>query len=200
MYVAFEGIDTAGKSTQIALAKDAFSDAVVTKEPGGTELGMKIRALLLESGCVTPRSETLLFLADRAEHIEKVIRPNLHRIILSDRSFISGIAYAHIHEKLPIDILLQLNRFATDGIFPDRIVLLRMDEKVLRTRLERKRRDAIESRGIEYMMAVQKCMLELLDLLQIDHIAIDAAQPAEKIAEAIKNYLRQPFEKGYKKP
>jgi dTMP kinase len=191
MYVAFEGIDTAGKSTQIALLKDKMPDALLTREPGGTPLGEKIRAILLESGGASARSEALLFLADRAEHTERVIRPNLQKTILSDRSFLSGIAYAHVHEKLPVDVLLQLNRFATDNLLPDRIVLLKIDESTLRSRLDQKSHDAIERRGIDYMMAVQRCMEELLDLLGIDHIVVDAAEPPSAIAETIYNYLKE---------
>ncbi|WP_353662303.1 dTMP kinase [Hydrogenimonas sp. SS33] len=191
MYIAFEGIDTAGKSTQIERLRSRFDDVVVTREPGGTELGRRIRAILLDSGGVHPRAEALLFLADRAEHTERIIRPNRRRLILSDRSFISGIAYAHVHEKLPVDTLLQLNRFATDGLFPDAAVLLKLDEKTLQSRLGQKSRDAIERRGTGYMMAVQRTMEELLDLLAIDHIVVDAAQPVEAVTETLTQFIKE---------
>ncbi|MCF6200653.1 MAG: dTMP kinase [Hydrogenimonas sp.] len=190
MYIAFEGVDTVGKSTQIELLSERFDNVVVTKEPGGTALGERLREILLEDGGATPRSEVLLFLADRAEHTEKVVRPNLHRMILSDRSFISGIAYAHVHEKIEIDTLLQLNRFATSNIFPDRIILFHINKRDLRERMGKKSTDAIELRGIDYMMRVQKTMEEIVDLLQIDHILIDAAEPIEEINEKIYRYIK----------
>ncbi len=190
MYLAFEGIDTVGKSTQIERLARRFPDVVVTREPGGTELGKKIRTILLEGGKVLPRSETLLFLADRAEHTERVVRPNLHRLILSDRSFLSGIAYAHIHDSIAVDTLLQLNRFATANLLPDRIALFRIDESSLRERMAQKSGDAIETRGIDYMLRVQKTMEELLDLLQIDHILIDATAPVESITETLYRYIK----------
>ncbi|WP_457598245.1 dTMP kinase [Hydrogenimonas sp.] len=190
MYLAFEGIDTVGKSTQIERLSQRFPDSLVTREPGGTALGKKIRTILLEEGEVLPRSEILLFLADRAEHTERIVRPNLHRLILSDRSFLSGIAYAHVHDGIAVDTLLQLNRFATGGLFPDRIVLFRIDETSLRERMGQKSGDAIETRGIDYMLRVQKTMEELVDLLQIEHILIDATAPVDAITETLYSYIK----------
>ena len=86
MYIAIEGIDTAGKSTQIAALKKHFEQAVITKEPGGTAIGKEIRAMVLSAQTKNKRAEFLLFLADRAEHVKEVIEPNLHKTIISDRS------------------------------------------------------------------------------------------------------------------
>ncbi|WP_456450802.1 dTMP kinase [Hydrogenimonas sp.] len=191
MYLAFEGIDTVGKSTQIARLAERFDDALVTKEPGGTELGRKVRAILLDEGGLHPRTEMLLFLADRAEHTEKVIRPNLGRLIFSDRSFISGVAYAHVHQKIAIDTLLQLNRYATEGLFPDAVVLFKIDEKALTERLGAKAHDAIEKRGIGYMLRVQRTMEELTDLLGIDTLLVDATRPVEAITETITTFIKE---------
>ncbi len=190
MYIAFEGVDTVGKSTQIRELSKRFPDILVTKEPGGTELGKKIRTILLEEGDLFARSEVLLFLADRAEHTERIVRPNLHKIILSDRSFISGIAYAHVYDNIEIDTLLQLNRFATGNLFPDHIVLFYIDEKNLKERMNKKSSDNIEMRGIEYMLNVQKTMEELIDLLKIDYIKIDATEPVESITEKLFSYIK----------
>jgi len=191
MYIVFEGIDTVGKSTQIERLAKNFPDAIVTKEPGGTPLGKKIRKIVLEEGGIQPRSEILLFLADRAEHTESLIRPNLDKMILSDRSFISGIAYAHVHEKIDIEKLLELNRFATDSIFPDRIVLFTIDETTLKSRLSSKTSDAIEVRGIDYMMKVQQTMVDIVETLKIDYIKIDAKLPMDEITQKIINYIKQ---------
>ena len=94
MYILFEGIDGAGKSTQIARLAAAYPQAIVTKEPGGTKLGENLREILLKENDLDKRAEILLFLADRAEHFGKIIKPNLDKMILSDRSFVSGMAYA----------------------------------------------------------------------------------------------------------
>ena len=191
MYIAFEGIDTVGKSTQIERLAKIFPDAIVTKEPGGTPLGKKIRKIVLKEGGIRPRSEILLFLADRAEHTESLIRPNLDKMILSDRSFISGIAYAHVHEKIEIEKLLELNRFATDSIFPDRIVLFTIDEITLKSRLDSKTSDVIEDRGINYMMKVQQTMNDVIESLEISHIKIDAKLPMDEITQKIINFIRE---------
>ena len=92
MLVIFEGIDCVGKTTQINLLKEIYKDAIITKEPGGTKFGKKIRNLLLNGDEISKKAELFLFLADRNEHYEKVIKPNLNNLILSDRSLISGIS------------------------------------------------------------------------------------------------------------
>jgi len=190
MYIAFEGIDTVGKSTQIERLAKIFPDAIVTKEPGGTPLGKKIRKIVLKEGGIRPRSEILLFLADRAEHTESLIRPNLDKMILSDRSFISGVAYAHVYEKIEIEKLLELNRFATNSVFPDRIVLFTIDEATLKLRLNSKISDVIEDRGIDYMMKVQQIMIDIVESLEINHIKIDAKLPKDIITQKIINFIR----------
>ena len=190
MYIAFEGIDTVGKSTQIERIAKIFPNAVITKEPGGTSLGKKIRKIVLEDGDIQPRSEILLFLADRAEHTENLIRPNLDKMILSDRSFISGVAYAHVYEKIEIEKLLELNRFATNSVFPDRIVLFTIDEATLKLRLNSKISDVIEDRGIDYMMKVQQIMIDIVESLEINHIKIDAKLPKDIITQKIINFIR----------
>ena len=90
MLINFEGVDGVGKSTQINLLKQAYPDAIITKEPGGTQLGQMIREYLMSSASkISGRAEIFLFLADRAEHYEKVLKPNYGNLILSDRSFVS---------------------------------------------------------------------------------------------------------------
>jgi dTMP kinase len=191
VYLAFEGIDTVGKSTQIDRLAARFPGCVVTKEPGGTSLGERLRAIILDEGGLEPRAETLLFLADRAQHSERVIRPNLERLILSDRSFLSGIAYAHVLQGYPVDTLLQLNRFATGGLFPDAVVLFLIDEATLKARLGEKARDAIEKRGTGYMMRVQKALEELSDLLDLDTLVVDATRPVDEITEEIHHFIKE---------
>ena len=89
LYLALEGIDTCGKSTQIELLKRRFPRAIFTKEPGGSVLGKELRDILLHGNITSKKAEFLLFLSDRAEHIERVIAPRLGNLIISDRSLIS---------------------------------------------------------------------------------------------------------------
>lgn len=110
MLINLEGIDGAGKSTQIALLASTFKDAIITKEPGATPLGEQIRKIILgENLNISHQSEMFLFLADRAEHYEKIIKPNRDKIVFCDRSFVSGIAYAMTNLGLNLDEISREN-------------------------------------------------------------------------------------------
>lgn len=110
MYVVFEGVDCVGKSTQISLLKECFKEAVFTAEPGGTKLGTHLRELLLHKPYqLDKKTELLLFLADRAQHYDEVLKANQDKLIISDRSFISGMAYAKDFENEELlDLMLLL--------------------------------------------------------------------------------------------
>lgn len=190
MYVIFEGIDGAGKSTQIARLAAAFPQAIVTKEPGGTKLGENLREILLKENGLDKRAEILLFLADRAEHFGKIIKPNLDKMILSDRGFVSGMAYALTGGNFSFEELLNLNKFALQGIFPQKIVFFKADESTLRSRLDsRAQMDGIEARGFEYLLRVQDAMEEILQKLDVRYVTIDAALDEEKITNLIKEFI-----------
>ena len=190
MYILFEGIDGAGKSTQIARLAAAYPQAIVTKEPGGTKLGENLREILLKENDLDKRAEILLFLADRAEHFGKIIKPNLDKMILSDRGFISGMAYALAGGNFSFDELLNLNKFALQGNFPQKIVFFKADENTLRSRLNsRAQMDGIEARGFGYLLKVQDAMEEILQKLDARYITIDAAWDEEKITNLIKEFI-----------
>lgn len=189
MYLALEGIDTAGKSTQMANLRRCFPDAVFTKEPGGTAVGGEIRSLLLDKGVRSERAEMLLFLADRSEHIEEIIIPNRTGLIISDRSVVSGMAYAMVKEAFDIDEIVHLNRFATGGILPDFAVILRLSEMELIRRLGEKSRDTIESRGTEYLLSIQDELVRAAELLGIPTLVIDAAMEVDTITEQIEEII-----------
>ena len=190
MYVIFEGIDGAGKSTQIARLAAAFPQAIVTKEPGGTKLGENLREILLKENDLDKRAEILLFLADRAEHSGKIIKPNLDKMILSDRGFVSGMAYALAGGNFSFEELLNLNKFALQGNFPQKIVFFKADESTLRSRLgSRAQMDGIEARGFEYLLRVQDAMEEILQKLDVRYVTIDAAWDEEKITNLIKEFI-----------
>ncbi|GAA7257795.1 dTMP kinase [Helicobacter cholecystus] len=187
MYVAIEGIDTAGKSTQISLLQKAFPQAFFTLEPGGSELGKRLREILLESEMhLSDRAEFLLFLSDRAEHTHKVLLPHSNEFIISDRSLISGIAYA---QTLSFEQSIALNLFATQNIKPDLVILLELQKEELSKRLQAKKQDNIELRGLEYLLEIQNRMVLAAQKLGIRLERIDATLEIEEIHTRIKKAL-----------
>ncbi len=182
MYIAIEGIDTAGKSTQIELLKNDF-DALFIKEPGYTKTGAKIREMIFHDE-INKKTELFLFLADRSETVHKIIKPNLNKLIISDRSVISGIAYAH--EFFSFDMLVNLNKFATDGIFPQYVIILKLEKEELKKRLSQKQHDNIEKRGIDYLMNIQQNIINTCNRLEIPYLLIDASKSIDEIYFRIK--------------
>ncbi len=191
MYIAIEGIDTAGKSTQIELLKKNFENILFIKEPGWTDFGAKLREIIFNDD-ISKKSELFLFLADRAETVEKIVRPNLKKHILTDRSVISGIAYAM--EFFDFDMLVNLNKFATDGIFPEFIIILKLDEETLKQRLSQKSHDNIEKRGVKYLLNIQDNMTEVCNRLEIPYLLLDASNSIEEINFRIKKAVREYME------
>jgi len=186
MYIAIEGIDTAGKSTQIELLKKEFDNILFIKEPGFTKFGKKIRQIIFHDD-ISKKTELFLFLADRVETIEKVVKPNLNKHILTDRSVISGIAYAM--EFFDFNMLVNLNKFATDSIFPEYVIILKLDKDTLQYRLSQKRNDNIEKRGIDYLLNIQDNMIEVCNRLEIPYLLLDASKSVEEINFRIKKVI-----------
>ncbi|MBS4068000.1 MAG: dTMP kinase [Sulfurimonas sp.] len=191
MYIAIEGIDTAGKSTQISKLKEHFPYAIITKEPGGTEVGKEIREIVLSTKAKSKKAEFLLFLADRAEHVKEVIEPNRDKFIISDRSAISGIAYALVQGEIEEKDLVSLNHFATNGIYPQKVFLLYLTKEELEFRLSQKKLDGIELRGSAYLLNIQKAIIEAAKLLNIELITIDAKKSIDEIRDEILNNIRK---------
>jgi dTMP kinase len=199
-YIALEGIDTAGKSTQFEILKNKLNNAIFTKEPGGTNIGLEIREMVLNGRFQSEIATMLMFLADRAEHIEEVIKPNLDKVIVSDRSLISGIAYANIanmankeDNNFSIEKLLELNLLATSHILPTKMILLKLSKEELQYRLSQKENDAIESKGIDYLINIQdkleETILKLAFINNSKYIIIDAKLPKEEIARQIEEFI-----------
>lgn len=186
MYAVIEGIDTAGKSTQLELLKKKFPNAIFTKEPGGTPLGIKLRSMALNGEAKSEIAEMFLFLADRAEHIEELIKANQTNFIISDRSMISGIAYAN---QLEINKLIELNLIATSNNLPSHVILLELTPEELKFRLSQKQNDSIELRGIDYLINIQNRMKEAIIKLNINHIFIDASLEIEEIEKIIEDFI-----------
>jgi len=187
MYVVIEGIDTAGKSTQLDILKEKYQDALFTKEPGGTKLGKKIREIALNGEAKSHIAEMFLFLADRAEHNHEVILKNQDKMIISDRGFISGIAYA---KDFDMQQVIDLNLIALDNHLPDKIIMLELSQDELEYRLSQKQQDGIELRGIQYLMDIQNRMKQTIKTLNIDALIIDAKQPIQNIAKQIEEFIK----------
>ena len=137
LFVAFEGGEGVGKSTQIALAaawlRAQGHQVVETREPGGTPLGQELRRLVLDpAGHVTPRSEALIYAADRAHHVDTVIRPALAagQVVLTDRYIDSTLAYQGAGRGLSVPEARVITDWATAGLLPDLTVLLDLDPRV----------------------------------------------------------------------
>ncbi len=192
MYIALEGIDTAGKSTQIQALSKKFPDAIITKEPGATEIGKEIREMLLSARVESKKAEFLLFLADRAEHMLKVIEPNINtKMIISDRSAVSGVAYALTQGELKTQEIVSLNDFATNGVYPQKVFLLRLTKEELEYRLSQKELDGIELRGSKYLLDIQDAIIEATSLLNIELVEIDATLSREEITNNILNNINR---------
>jgi len=194
MYVVIEGIDTAGKSTQLEILKQKYPEAIFTKEPGGTEIGVKIREMVLNGEAKSKVAEMFLFLADRAEHSFQIVKKNPDNIIISDRGFLSGIAYA---KTAPLEIAISLNIMALNGAMPDKIVILELTKEELEYRLSQKEQDSIEKRGSTYLLDIQTRMIEAINMInsmgskQIELLIIDAKKPIENIEEEIQVFLEK---------
>ena len=166
-----------------------LSGVHVTKEPGGTPLGTQLISLILSGKCeISKSAEAFLFLSDRAEHYEKVVKK--HDFVISDRGFISGIAYALANdESQDVQKLLELNRMALGGKFCDKIVFFKTTKELIIKRLGQKSSDNIENRGIEYLLRVQNAMQRVIDLLDIPVLYIDSNETIDEIEKQIARFL-----------
>jgi dTMP kinase len=192
MYVIFEGIDTTGKSTQVALFAQRNHQVLATKEPGGTPTGIKLRELLLGGALKGSfNAELFLFLADRALHYDTVVKPARNeRLVISDRGFLSGIAYACAnHSEVDGEFLLQMNRLALEENYPEKMVLFLTNETLMRERMGTKVQDAIEKRGVSYLLQIQDIMRRVVKTLPIQVLEVDASREIETIYKQIEEFL-----------
>ncbi len=192
-FIAFEGGEGTGKSTQARLLADRL-DALLTREPGGTGLGERIRALLLEAGAdpVGARAEALLFAAARAQHVEEVIGPALEggRHVVTDRFLHSSVAYQGYGRELGPDRVAELSRWATDDLTPDLVVLLEVSADVAARRLDRPL-DRLESTGRIFHDRVGEGF-RLLAAADPDHwVVLDGDQSIDELAVAVASTVRE---------
>ncbi|HLE98580.1 MAG TPA: dTMP kinase [Gaiellaceae bacterium] len=195
MFVTFEGLDGSGKTTQAELLRERLEtdgvEVVATREPGGTELGERIRDLLLHGGHVSPWAEALLYAASRAQHVEEVIRPALERgaSVVCDRYVDSSVAYQGVGRGLGLDRVLDLNLAVVGGLLPDRTFLLLLDADDASSRI-RGEYDRLEREGVEFRHRVDAGYRELAARFPERIVVLDGARPAEELAEEVHGALR----------
>ncbi len=167
LFITFEGADGCGKTTQIELLdkylREKGFDTLLTREPGAKGLGVKLREILLNyDGEVSPVAESFLFLADRAQHVDCIIKPALKegKIILCDRHTDSTVAYQGYGRNLDLDRINYLNNIATSGLKPDSTIVFDIDVETSMSRVG-KNKDRMESAGVEFFNRVREGYLEI---------------------------------------
>ncbi|MFJ1557560.1 dTMP kinase [Streptomyces mirabilis] len=195
-FIALEGGDGAGKSTQAeALAewiRAKGHEVVVTREPGATPVGKRLRSILLDvsSAGLSHRAEALLYAADRAEHVDTVVRPALERgaVVISDRYIDSSVAYQGAGRDLSPTEIARINRWATNGLVPHLTVLLDVSPEAARERFT-EAPDRLESEPVEFHTRVRSGFLTLAAADPGRYLVVDAAQEPEAVTTVLRHRL-----------
>ena len=213
LFISFEGMDGAGKTTQVQRAHNYLQEcglrSLVTREPGGTPVGLTIRELVLHglaafpsvavtggtdvvdaSDDLAPRTEALLYAADRAEHVAQVVRPALDRgdIVLCDRYLDSSVAYQAGGRDLSADVIRRLSLWASQGLLPKRTYLLDADPDQSKLRLDHEP-DRLESAGDDFQQHVRQAFLQLAQREPDRFLVIDATQSIDQVWQIIQDDL-----------
>jgi dTMP kinase len=196
LFIVFEGGEGSGKSTQMELLRRSLAaegrDVVVTFEPGGTKVGQQLRNVLLDPGnaeAIADKSEALLYAADRAQHVDEVIRPALERgaIVICDRYIDSSIAYQGLVRGLGADQVRALNRWATGGLLPDKVFLLDFEAE---RGLERAgESDRIEQEGLDFHRKVREAYRFLAERYSSRFVVLDGDRPPRAIAADVRRRI-----------
>ncbi|MGB8649949.1 MAG: dTMP kinase [Mycobacteriales bacterium] len=191
LFLVFEGGEGAGKSTQVqrlaALLQEQGHEVVLTREPGATAVGARIRALLLDPETrLSARAEALLYAADRAQHVATVVRPALQRgaVVISDRYVDSSLAYQGAGRELDHDEIAGLSQWATEGLRPDLTVLLDIDPAVGLARATGSP-DRIEQESLAFHRAVREGFLELAAAEPARYLVVGAQRSADEVHAAV---------------
>jgi dTMP kinase len=191
VFVSIEGIDGCGKSTQARMLEEhlrgAGREVVSTREPGGTELGERVRELVLNGPEMAPWAEAALFAASRAEHAAEVIRPALARgaDVVSDRFVDSSLAYQGIARGLGLERVLAVNLTVLEGLLPDRTFVLALDAVEAGRRREGNP-DRIEREGDDFQAEVGRAYVQLAERFPERVELLDGSLPAERLAELVR--------------
>ena len=194
VFVTFEGGDGSGKSTQAELLRAALAaegrEVVLTREPGGTELGEAVRALVLDGPDMVPLAEAALFAASRAQHVEQVISPYLRRgaVVICDRYIDSSLAYQGIARGLGLEEILRLNLAVTHELLPDVTFLLLIDPEVAASRWAEQ--DRLEREGLEFQRRVDAAYRSLARQFPERIVSVDGDRPPGVIRDEILERLR----------
>lgn len=197
-FIALEGGDGAGKSTQVELLAEWIRakghEVVVTREPGATPVGKRLRSILLDvsSAGLSNRAEALLYAADRAEHVDSLVRPALERgaIVISDRYIDSSVAYQGAGRDLSPTEIARISRWATDGLVPNLTVLLDVSPETARERFT-EAPDRLESEPVEFHQRVRAGFLTLAAGDPGRYLVVDAGQEPEAVATVVRHRLDQ---------
>ena len=191
MFVTFEGVDGSGKSTQVQLLEEHLSalgrEVVATREPGGTELGERVRELVLNGPQMAAWAEAALFAASRAEHVAEVIRPALDRgaDVVCDRYVDSSLAYQGIARGLGLDRVLELNLTVLEGLLPDRTFVLAVDAAEAAGRQDGAP-DRIEREGEGFQAEVGRAYEQLAERFPERVVLLDGSLSPAELAAAVK--------------
>src|SRR5256714_5084642 len=192
LFVTFEGIDRSGKTTQARLLTEALGDdALGVREPGGTEVGERVREILKDPDSpLSPQAEALLFAAARAELVAEVIRPALEagRVVVSDRFLDSSLAYQGVARGLGVDEVRQINDFAVRGLTPDITFLLQIDPESAATRAGQL--DRFEEEGDSLQNAVFEAYAELAEADPSRWRILDADRPSADVHNEVLEGVR----------
>jgi dTMP kinase len=196
--LALEGGEGVGKSTQARLLaiwlRDQGYDVVTTHEPGATKIGMRLRALLLDTAHtgLAPQAEALMYAADRAEHVQSVIIPALERgaIVVTDRYVDSSLAYQGAGRQLPVAEIAALNKWATGGLVPELTILLDLPPHVGLAR-RTSSADRLESEPVEFHERVRQGFLRLAAAEPGRYLLLDAARPEIEVSRDIQLRVRE---------
>jgi dTMP kinase len=202
-FIVLEGVDGCGKSTQATLLAESLG-ALHTAEPGATALGIQLRALLLDRAGPAPtlRAEALLMSADRAQHVEEVIRPALAwgSWVVCDRFSASTLAYQGFGRGLDLDALREVTIFASDALEPDLQILLDLPIEIARKRMQPASNDRLEHLGDDFFERVREGYLFLAASDPERWVILDATADAQTvesgILEAVNSRLGRPPEEA----
>ena len=195
LFIAFEGGDGAGKSTQVALLREALEAAgrtvTVTRQPGGTTLGREIRDLVLHGDHVAPRAEALLFAADKAHHVDQLIKPALDRgeVVLTDRYTDSSVAYQGAGRDLGAQEIHDLNMWAVDDLVPDLTVVVDVSAAEGRRR-RGDVHDRLEAEEDTFHEAIRAHYLAMAQGNPQRYLVVDGTLPPDEIHAAVVERLR----------